>query len=103
MRILFYFGHPSQYLFLRNTIKILKDEGISCEILIKSKDVLERLLIEDGESFLNILPEGRNSGNLGILSGLIKRDYRLFKFIKNKRYDLFIGTDPSLAHVGFLK
>jgi len=23
--------------------------------------------------------------------------------VKNKNYDLFIGTDPSLAHVGFLK
>ena len=103
MRILFYFGHPSQYLFLRNAINILKVKGINCEILIKSKDVLERLLIENGETFVNILPEGRNTGNLSILSGLIKRDYRLFKFIKNKHYDLFIGTDPSLAHIGFFK
>jgi predicted glycosyltransferase len=103
MNILFYFGHPSQYLFLRNTIKILREKNISCEILIKSKDVLENLLIENKESYINILPEGRRSGNIGTLLGLIKRDIRLFRFTRNIHYDLFIGTDPSLSHIGFLK
>jgi predicted glycosyltransferase len=103
MKLLFYFGHPSQYLFLRNSINILKENGVTCELIIKSKDVLERLLIENRESYINILPEGRRSGRMGILTGLIKRDLRLFKRIWNKHYDLLIGTDPSLAHIGFLK
>jgi predicted glycosyltransferase len=103
MKILFYFGHPSQYLFLRETIRILKAKGVSCFLIIKSKDVLEKLLIENGEIFINILPEGRTSGSIGIITGLIKREIRLFKHLWNKQYDLFIGTDPSLAHVGFLK
>ena len=103
MKILFYFGHPSQYLFLRNPIIILKEKGIICDLIIKSKDVLEKLLIENKEPYINILPEGRNSGKIGILSGLIKREYRLFKLARNKHYDLFLGTDPSLAHIGFLK
>jgi len=103
MRILFYFGHPSQYLFLRDTIKILKEKGISCDLIIKSKDVLEKLLVENSETFSNILPEGRSSNKIGIITGLIKRDLRLFRFVRKKHYDLFVGTDPSLAHIGFLK
>lgn len=103
MTILFYFGHPSQYLFLKNSINILKEKGIACDLIIKSKDILEKLLVENKESYNNILPEGRNSGRIGILTGLIKRDYRLFKYVKGKHYDLFVGTDPSLAHIGFLK
>jgi predicted glycosyltransferase len=103
MKILFYFGHPSQYLFLRNTINILREKGIICDLIIKSKDVLEKLLIENSETYINILPEGRRSNKIGILAGLVKRDFRLFNLVKNKNYDLFIGTDPSLAHVGFLK
>jgi predicted glycosyltransferase len=103
MRILFYFGHPSQYLFLKNTIRILKNKGIVCEIVIKTKDILEALLIENRESYSNILPEGRESGKMGIAYGLIKRDFRLFRLVKNRHYDLFIGTDPSLSHIGFLK
>lgn len=103
MKILFYFGHPSQYLFLKNPIRLLKEKGIQCDIIIKSKDVLEQLLIENKESYNNILPEGRKSGTIGIIAGLIRRDLRLFKLIKNKQYNLFVGTDPSLAHIGFLK
>jgi predicted glycosyltransferase len=103
MRILFYFGHPSQYLFLKNPIGILKKNGVVCDIVIKSKDVLEPLLIENNEIYSNILPEGRKSGRLGVIFGLIKRDYRLFRYVKGKHYDLFVGTDPSLAHIGFLK
>jgi len=103
MRILFYFGHPSQYLFLRDTIYSLKKDGHFCDILIKSKDVLEDLLIANNEEYTNILPEGRKSGSFGILAGLIKRDLRLYKYTLRRRYDLFIGTDPSLAHIGFFK
>ena len=103
MKVLFYFGHPSQYLFLRNTIRLLRERGIHCDILIKSKDVLEELLIEDKESYKNILPEGRKSGRMGTLTGLFRRDIRLYRFIRNNSYDLLIGTDPSLAHIGFLK
>ena len=103
MRILFYFGHPSQYLFLRHTIRILRGKDIHCDILIKSKDVLEKLLIENKETYLNILPEGRKSGSIGTLIGLLKRDLRLFRLVRNIDYDLFIGTDPSLAHVGRIK
>jgi predicted glycosyltransferase len=102
MSILFYFGHPSQYLFLRSCIKILKENNIKCQIIIKSKDVLEQLIYEDKESYINILPEGRRSNKLGILIGLIKRDFRLLSHVINKKYDLFVGSDPSIAHVGYI-
>lgn len=103
MRILFYFGHPSQYLFLHITLRILREKGIICELLIKSKDILESLLIENGESYTNILPEGRKSCKLGLAIGLLKRDIRLLKLVNGKHYDMFVGTDPSLAHIGFIK
>jgi predicted glycosyltransferase len=103
MKILFYFGHPSQYLFLKNSISILKKKGVFCDITIKSKDILESLLRENKESYSNILPEGREAGEINIVYGLIKRDFRLLRLVKNEHYDLFIGTDPSLAHIGLLK
>jgi uncharacterized protein len=103
VKVLFYFGHPSQYLFLKNAIGILKGKDIGCDIVIKSKDVLEDLLIENNERYTNILPEGRKPHLSGIIRGLIKRDIRLYKFVRDRHYDLFIGTDPSLAHIGFLK
>ena len=102
MKVLFYFGHPSQYLFLRDAIKILREQKNQCDIVIKSKDVLEQLLVESNETFLNILPEGRKSNKLGIFLGLIKRDIRLSRVLRGKHYDILVGSDPSVAHNGFM-
>jgi predicted glycosyltransferase len=82
---------------------MLSEKDIECEVIIRSKDVLEELLKEDKIRFKNILPEGRKSGKAGIIIGLLKRDLRLFKYVFRKKYDIFVGTDPSLAHIGFIK
>ncbi|MDT8309491.1 MAG: hypothetical protein RQ866_08155, partial [Bacteroidales bacterium] len=73
------------------------------DIIIKSKDVLEQLLKEKDECYVNIMPEGRKSSRTGIFIGLLKRDIRLFNYVKGKNYDMFIGTDPAISHIGFLK
>jgi len=102
MKFLFYFGHPAQYHFLKYPIQKLRKKGHEITILIKTKDVLERLLVENKEEYFNILPEGRHNSKISILIGLIKRDLRLFQFSFRKKYDLFVGTDPSLSHIGYL-
>lgn len=102
MKLLFYFGHPAQYHFLKFSIRELRALGHQVIIVIKTKDVLEDLLKEDKEEYINILPEGRKHKRLSILLSLLKRDIRLFGFAFKKRFDLFIGTDPSLSHVGWL-
>lgn len=101
MKILFYFGHPAQYHFQKYSIKELRSKGHEIIILIKTKDVLESLMKDNNEEYINILPEGRKQSKLAILLGLVKRDFRLFRFALRKKIDLFIGTDPSLSHVGF--
>ena len=100
--ILFYFGHPSQFLFARETIKNLQEKQHKVIILIKSKDVLENLVKESQFNYQNILAEGRKDSKAGIIIGLIKRDWRLFRFVRNKKIDIMAGSDPSLAHIGRL-
>jgi uncharacterized protein len=100
--ILFYFGHPAQYYFLKFTANQLKENGHNIRLCIKSKDILEDIMIENKEEYINILPEGRGKSKPGILLGLVKRDFRLFNYVFNKKIDLLIGTDPSLSHVGWL-
>ncbi|MCC5941642.1 MAG: DUF354 domain-containing protein [Balneolaceae bacterium] len=102
-KVLFYFGHPAQFLFARNTIHELKSKGCEVHILIKSKDVLETLVKESGFLFTNILEEGRRDTTPGIVLGVLKRDWRIFKYIQKTKPQLLIGTDPALAHVGRLR
>lgn len=102
MKILFYFGHPAQYLFLRETIKRLISNGYQIKILIKTKDVLESLVQAEGFEYENILAEGRKDSKTGILIGLIKRLFRINKIVRKFNPDILLGTDASIAQLAWL-
>jgi predicted glycosyltransferase len=101
MKILIYLGHPAQYHFFKNIVNELKKRH-EIRYLIKTKEILEPLLIGDGVKYKNILPAGRKSTRPGIIWGLIKREIRVLNEALRFKPDLMIGTDPSLAHVGKL-
>ena len=101
MKIIIYLGHPAQYHFFKNIVKNLQRNN-QVRYLIKTKDVLESLLISDNAAYKNILPKGRQSTKTGVIWGLVKREIRvLFEVLKFKP-DLMLGADPSIAHVGKL-
>jgi predicted glycosyltransferase len=102
MKLLFYFGHPAQYFFLRETIKRLKKANHDVILLIKTKDVLEDILIKDQLDYINILPAERGLSKLSILFSLVKRLVKIFSIIIKNRPNLLIGTDASIAILGKL-
>lgn len=103
MRILMYFGHPAQYLFLRATLKELKKAGChELTLVIKTKDVLEALIAEDGLEYINILPEERGRSRFSIAWSLVRRNWKLIPIILKKRPQLMIGTDATIAQLGKL-
>jgi uncharacterized protein len=106
MKFLFFFVHPSKVHLYRTTINRLIADGHLVDILITKKDVLEDLVIEEGWRYTNIFPEGRKmKGIPTVVSAIIntvRTIYRLLKFTKGKKYDLFI-TDDLLVVVGKLK
>ena len=102
MRILFHLGHPAHFHLFKNVIKQLEYLGHESFILIKKKDILQELLDQSDLKYYNILPLGRKDGLLHIALGLIKQDFRLYKFCKKVKIDLLVGTSVSIAHVGML-
>ena len=102
MKILFYFGHPAQFMMLRQTIHLLKEKGWKVKIVIKTKDVLEALLKDSGLEYENILQKGRRDNSASIFLAILKRDFRLFQIVRKFKPKLMIGTDPSIAHVSWL-
>lgn len=102
MRILFYLGHPAHFHLFKFAIKQLKENGYTIEVAIKTKDILEDLLANEKLDYVNILPEGRKDNKLFILLGLLRRTWRLSKFVFRNRVDMLVGSEPSLAHVGKL-
>lgn len=98
-KIIIYLGHPAQYHFFKNIVNNLKKNN-NIRYLIKTKDVLEELLINDRIDFKNILPEGRKSDRSGIIFGLVKRELNVINEVLHFKPDLMIGSDPSIAHIG---
>ena len=99
MKILFYLGHPAHFHLFKNVITSLLKSDNDVKVLIKKKDILEKLLIDAGISFTNILAEGRKDSKFGILCGMIKRDIRLIKITRNYHPDILVGTSVENSHV----
>ena len=99
---LFHLGHPAHYQLFKNVIKLLILDNHEVSIVIKKKDILESLLVNDGVPYLNLLPAGRKNSFSGILWGMVKTDYNLFRYCLKNRPDLMIGTSYAISHVGKL-
>lgn len=106
MNYLFFFVHPSKFHVFRRSINTLIDHGHTVDIFITSKDVLEDLVKAEGWKYRNIFPEGRKmKGIPPYISSAInffRTIFRLIKYTRGKKYDLFI-TDDLLVYVGKLK
>lgn len=99
-KILVYFGHPAQYLFLREAIRILLTKGFEIKIIIKTKDVLEHLVQSDGFEYINILKNKRGNSKFSIIFSVLKRNLKLIPIILKFKPSLMISTDATIAQLG---
>lgn len=81
---------------------ILKKNGHSVHVLIKTKDILENLIIGSGIEYTNIQPEGRSENKIGILVGMLKRDWRIYNYSRRLGLNFLTGSTAEIAHVGYL-
>lgn len=101
-RILVYLGHPAQYHFFRLSLARWRQHGHEVKVLIKTKDILEDLLIENGEAYENIQVHPRGAGKLSILAASFRRTQAVFRIAKTFKPDVLVGTDSSVAQAAWL-
>lgn len=94
-RFLFYLVHPAKFQFHKVQINNLMSKGHHVDIVINTKDILEELVKEEGWEYKNIFPKSRKIKGVHVyiaaIISIFKSVYRLWRFTKNKKYDLFIG------------
>ena len=100
MNFLFYLVHPAKFQFHKVQINTLKAKGHKVDIVINTKDILEDLVKEEGWEYTNIFPKSRKIKGVHVyvaaVISIYKTVYRLWKFTKGKKYDLFIGDLLSI-------
>ncbi|MBK7380897.1 MAG: hypothetical protein IPJ03_18240 [Ignavibacteriales bacterium] len=104
-RFLFYLVHPAKFQFHKVQINALKAKGHTVDIVINTKDILEEIVIEEGWSYTNIFPKSRKikGAHVYLAAGisLFLSVFRLWKFARGKKYDVFIGD--ALVYLGRLR
>lgn len=104
MKYFFILNHPAHFHLFKNAIKILRTNGHLCFIYIRPKDVLENLLCEEGFDYeiLSYPPKKRKFIIGSSVTGLLKKEFKLSKYVLNHKPNLLIGTDWAIVHVGRL-
>jgi predicted glycosyltransferase len=104
-RFLFYLVHPAKFQFHKLQIHKLKEKGYTVDVIINTKDILEDLLKEEGWEYTNIFPKSRKIKGvhvyLAAFISIFLTIYRLLKYTRGKKYDLFVGD--LLSIVGKIK
>jgi len=99
MTLLVYLGHPAHFHLFKETIKNLQAKAVKVVIVIKSKDVLEKLLIDSKLEYLNI-SDANNKGSA--YKNFTKRLFNLAKIIRANKPNLLVGSAAELTILGKL-
>lgn len=103
MNILVQLSHPAHFHLYKNAIKNWMSNGNQVFILIKSKDILEELMIQSGLPYFNILPDTtKNRSKLTILKEMLLKDWRIFLFVIKHKIDFLVGSTPEIGQIGWL-
>lgn len=100
MVVLAYLGHPAHFHLFKETIKNLQAKSHKVVIVIKSKDVLEKLLIDSHLEYINIVPDQKQNGKIAKYFNLLNRLLALTKLILKHKPNKLIGSAAELAILG---
>lgn len=103
MNIAFYLAHPSQYYVFREIMKSLKNNGHQLSVFIKTKDILEELLIRDHVAFVNVFSSEKKSGLSGLISSVFQKNKELFLQLKKQKVDLLVTAASDSSQASFLR
>jgi len=101
MRILIEITHPAHVHFFRNAAAQLQHKGHIVAVTARDKDVTLELLENYNLSYTVLSKIGK--GKLSLISELISRDFRLYRFCRKFKPDVLTGISGVFAaHVGRL-
>jgi uncharacterized protein len=80
----------------------LEQRGHQVVVVIRPKDVLEQLCVDSAIKFIKIEERPKRMGMLGLAWSLLKKDIQVYKLVKKFKPCQLIGSDGTLARVGWL-
>ncbi len=100
---LFYLGHPAHFHLYKNVILSLPENNFT--VVIKSKDVLEKLLKEHNIKYINVdtvSASKKEKSKFSILSAFAGRMWKLAGIIRKNKVKILAGSAAELGVLGKL-
>jgi uncharacterized protein len=105
MKLVFALNHPAHYYLFKYIMIGLLDSGHKIKIVIRQKDILEKLMKSESQSYTRISMKRNRRKNpfsiiLNSLTELVVQDINLNKVVTKFKPDCLLGTDIAIAHIG---
>jgi len=101
MNVLIQLSHPAHFHLFKNVAKNMIEDGNKVLFVIKSKDILEQLLVDAGLPYVNINQHTHRGSKFGILWDMLVREFRIVRLCRKHKIDLLTGSTPDIAHAGW--
>jgi predicted glycosyltransferase len=101
-KILFIISHPAHYHMFKFLIRELKQKDYPLLVVIRPKDVLEELCVNDKLEYLKLADRPDTGNLLRLAYSLVKKDWDMLQLVKHFRPDLMLGSDGTISRVGAL-
>ena len=99
---LFSLGHPAHFHMFKHTIHALKEAGNKVIVVIRPKDVLEQLCINEGLSYYSIGQRPDKGGKLARAVVVVQRFFAIARVVRKEKPCMLIGSDGVMAYLGTL-
>ena len=97
---LFSLGHPAHFHMFKHTMRALKDEGHKVIVVVRPKDVLEQLCINEGLAYYSIGQRPDKGGKLSRALVVAQRFFAIAKIVRKEKPCMLIGSDGVMAYLG---
>jgi len=92
-RIAIFLGHPAHFHLFKNTVKYLQQDGYNVDFLVKRKDILENLVIQEKYNYYIIRKkERKNTSKLFLILSVLRMNWYAWIYFLRKRPKLYVGT-----------
>ncbi len=95
-------SHPAHFHMFRYTIANLQRDGHQVVLVIRPKDVLEKLCQNAGMPYVKVGNRPKRFGMIGLGVSLIGKTIATWKIVRREHPDMLVGSDGVLAVVGRL-
>ena len=102
MKVLFMISHPAHFWMFRYTIENLKNDGHEVVVVIRPKDVLEKLCVDAGWDFYKVKNRPKKWGMFGLALFLLEKIWEVWRIARKEKPDILVGSDGVIAVVGKL-